>query len=296
MPPKHSYKKKSPVSKNVETSRDVEGNTNSSTSKQPNQLISWFFTYNNYKEEEIEILETRFKEICKQYVFQKEIGEQGTPHLQGVIFLKRKMRYSEFNLPVQIHWEKVIDKKSAIAYCSKDDTRIPNTEPYEYPPIAKLITLKPEDLYPFQAKIEELCMIPVDQRSRDINVVYDPIGCVGKTEFCKYMFKRHKCVIFTGGQMKDVSRVLALEVKAGRNLNEHTIMYFNIPKKGYLCTRSLECVKDGLITSVKNDSCTLVFNKPHVWVFTNELPDLTKLTEDKWILWKIENNDLVRFN
>ena len=39
------------------------------------------------------------------YAFQEETGEQGTPHLQGIISLKKKMRDTEFNLPSKIHWE-----------------------------------------------------------------------------------------------------------------------------------------------------------------------------------------------
>jgi len=58
--------------------------------KRENQLTNWFFTFNNYTADDILLLETKFKTICKKYVFQEEIGLKcGTPHLQGSIHLKK---------------------------------------------------------------------------------------------------------------------------------------------------------------------------------------------------------------
>lgn len=63
-------------------------NTNKTSPPQPNQLKNWFFTFNNYTEADIEILESKFKKICKKYLFQKEIGHNNKiPHLQGNITL-----------------------------------------------------------------------------------------------------------------------------------------------------------------------------------------------------------------
>lgn len=78
------------------------GNTNTKSSqyKQGNQRINWCFTYNNYEKNEIYKITERLNEISKQYVFQEETGENGTPHLQGVISLKKRMRWSEFKLPL----------------------------------------------------------------------------------------------------------------------------------------------------------------------------------------------------
>ena len=52
--------------------------------------IHHFFTYNNYDRSIIPVLIEAFNHLCYMYAFQEETGEQGTPHLQGIISLKRK--------------------------------------------------------------------------------------------------------------------------------------------------------------------------------------------------------------
>lgn len=117
----------------LETLEISEGNTNiPPKSKQCTQLMHWCFTWNNYVPADIETLETLFKFICHKYCFQEETGENGTKHLQGVISLKKKMRWTEFGLPKQIHWEKCKCLTAAYKYCSKDDTRTGNVYTLNY--------------------------------------------------------------------------------------------------------------------------------------------------------------------
>ena len=102
------------------------GNTispSSSSQPQPLQYIHHTFTYNNYGIEAIEILRALFNHIGYDYVFQQERGESGTPHLQGVVSLKKKMRWTEFGLPKDIHWEKVKHVPLCYEYCSRPNKR-----------------------------------------------------------------------------------------------------------------------------------------------------------------------------
>ena len=57
---------------------NVIDNTNqlSAPEKQCMQLKYWFFTWNNYEEDSIEILETKFNTICQKYIFEKKVGSQ----------------------------------------------------------------------------------------------------------------------------------------------------------------------------------------------------------------------------
>lgn len=95
-----------------------EGNTDSLLPKSAHR--NWFFTLNNYREVDIENL----KKQTGSYVFQEELSKSGTRHLQGVIIFKsaRKLRLLK-KINERIHWEVCKNKKLAMKYCSKLDTR-----------------------------------------------------------------------------------------------------------------------------------------------------------------------------
>lgn len=75
---------------------------------------------NNYTEEEVELL--RQSQGHKYLVFGKEVGEKGTPHLQGYVFwptLKSLKQMSKFL--ERAHWEPQRGSfEQAIEYCKKD--------------------------------------------------------------------------------------------------------------------------------------------------------------------------------
>jgi len=81
---------------------------------------AWCWTLNNPTEEEI----ASIKDLEVKYlIFGNEVGENGTPHLQGyVVFLNPvTLAQAKGRLSTRVHLEK--PKGSAaqnIAYCSKD--------------------------------------------------------------------------------------------------------------------------------------------------------------------------------
>ena len=72
--------------------------------------IHHFFTWNNYPENWIDLIVPVFKDFnmakCR---IQTEVGESGTPHLQGVVTFREKIRDTSLKLPKTIHWEPVFD-------------------------------------------------------------------------------------------------------------------------------------------------------------------------------------------
>jgi len=59
------------------------------------------------------------------------VGEKGTPHLQGTIYLKKKERASAMKkIDQKIHWEATKSVSASIAYCNKKDTAIGNVYSY----------------------------------------------------------------------------------------------------------------------------------------------------------------------
>jgi hypothetical protein len=52
--------------------------------------------------------------------------------------------------------------------------------------------------------------------------------------------------------------------------------------RGNKVYEAIESLKDGIITSQKYRGKTIVFNSPHVVVFSNREPDRKKLSADRW--------------
>lgn len=272
-------------SQTPKTTKVVEKKVN----KQGKQLKRWFFTFNNYLPADIDILETRFKQICEKYIFQEEMGENGTKHLQGCIFLKKKMRWSEFfNKDYnQLHWEEVRNEKASIEYCQKEETCIGKTYKWGFPRELEII----EHLWPWQQDIYIKCLNEPNKRS--IIWIYDPDGNNGKTALCKFLTVKANAISATSGSAKDIACILAMCVKNGRNLNELTTFIFHYARTSeHISYKAIESVKDGYITSTKYESGTMVFNCPHCLVFSNELPEVDKLTHDRWEVYYIYEKTL----
>lgn len=86
---------------------------------------AWCFTLNNYTVEDISQIQ-RFGGIL---VMQEEMGEKGTPHLQGVIRFNEKKSFGQMRdlgafLSKPWHLEVCKNWIASRQYCSKESTRI----------------------------------------------------------------------------------------------------------------------------------------------------------------------------
>lgn len=90
---------------------------------------NWCFTLNNYTNEEV----ADTKELnCKFMSFQEEVGESGTPHLQGYVVFSSSHRLSKVSkLIPRAHWTTMYSTPAkCIDYTTKEDTRLPGTVPF----------------------------------------------------------------------------------------------------------------------------------------------------------------------
>lgn len=266
--------------------------------KQISPAKRWAFTLNNYTDPEILLIENEIKKSCSIGFFNKEVGESGTPHLQGYVEFKFKCRPKNL-FPERVHWEKAAGSRdSNMEYCSKDCLETQRMT-FEHGVKRKIPLRVFTELRPWQASVVNLIQSDWEsQEDRGIHWVCDVDGCQGKTQFCKYLTTKYKqVIIITGGAYKDIAQILAAFNESETNdLNDDTVIIFNIPReadeKGLISYKALESLKDGLITSVKYESTTMVFNSPSVWVFSNEMPSIEKLSVDRWNIYTINNLQL----
>lgn len=260
--------------------------------KQGNQLLRWFFTFNNYVPSDIEILETCFNKICKRYIFQEETGEKtGTRHLQGCIELWKKMRWSEFGLSKKIRWEKTRNKNAAEEYCAKTLTRTGKTfvKGIHIPVPVETIT----ELYPFQKDLLEICTSkPLPGK---IHWVYDEKGQIGKTAFVRYMNIKHKVPFCYGGKQADIIN-LAFNNKKYLTSTDKPCFIYNFGRdveREKISYASMEALSDGCIANTKFEAGCFVFNCPNIIVLSNTYPLFKKMTSKRWMLYTVDDNGLI---
>lgn len=280
--------KKSPENRDFRDVKSVEpGNTNKAP-RQENQLKSWFFTFNNFtRPDDIEILETVFKKICYKYIFEVEVGEEGTEHLQGVIFLKNKMRWSEFKLSDKIHWEGTKNNEKAIKYCQKDYQEGKTKEIFFFGMKLKkpLKLISPDRLY--QKEILEI--ISKEPDDRKIHWFYEDIGNVGKSQFTKYLVNKYDAIFIDEGKKADL---MNHTLTAYQNDNDLSLFIIDIPRDNFnkVSYKSLEAIKNGMIYSPKYEGGQCLFNSPHIIIFCNYPPETSKLSLDRWDIREIQKD------
>lgn len=264
---------------------DELGNTESSSSCvnnkiDNNQHIYWCFTYNNYSLEQCELLFGALKSICDWIVFQEEVGERGTQHLQGTIKLKKRTRLSNLKkIDGNIHWEVTKQITASVAYCSRKNKRCGKLFTHGFT-IDKQITVSE----PYGWQLEVMKIIKNKPDNRSIYWFYDKKGNIGKTTLCKYLVVKHNAIMLCG-KSNDMYHMLS-------KFNDPTLICVDIPRSSneYINYGAIEQIKNGLVFSGKYEGSQLVFDCPHVIVFSNELPDTDKMSIDRWKIFNINKN------
>jgi hypothetical protein len=111
---------------------------------------------------------------------------------------------------------------------------------------------------------------------RSVYWMYDESGGAGKSFMSGYLQTHHNAFIISGGKVADIAHAY----------DEQPVVVFDLPRTlADHCDHIysvIESLKNGCIFSGKYESRTKTFETPHVIVFANFKPDLTKLSEDRW--------------
>ncbi len=282
------------IQNSVDSVEDV-GNTKTSSlvkKKQINACSNWVFTYNNYTNDDIVLIVNTFDSLGK-YVFQREIGESGTPHLQGCLKLNKRARPTSFNLPKQIHWEPCRSWNHSVKYCSKIESRVGETQPYTNLRLPReIVKMTYAMLREDQKQIADMFMDPEDSLfGRKIHWFWESTGGWGKSILTKYFIDSHKLSCMTiANKTADAFFQIAKYVE--ENGEGPDVIICDIPRSSleYINYQAMEKIKDGCFSSGKYECCEVRINSPHIICFANEPPDTSKLSKDRWVVRLCDKN------
>lgn len=277
--------------------RQAPGNTKTGAK----EYRSLTFTYNNPKKgEKDRLLEWLKSRKNMSYIFQEETGEEGTPHLQGVFKSKNSIKFDTLKAKFpKIHWEVTKSWEKSIKYCSKEDTR--TGEVYKSDDIK--ITIKKKikspldgkELYSYQRKV--LKILKTEPDDRKIYWFFEETGNVGKSALVKHIYLTFKDrVVIATGKGNDVRNQINMHVNGNPKLDvpgkdlDIAILDISRTTEDYVSYEVIEQIKNGLLYSGKYEGGVCCFNSPHVIIFANFEPKRDTLSEDRWEIYKIDDD------
>lgn len=276
---------------NLAHSAREKGNTIPSREKRCTPSKFWCFTLNNWTQEQLEHLKRVFKESKCAWIAGFEVGEKGTPHIQGYVEFTKRVRPSEAIKIPQIHWE--MRKGTSVQardYCIKDGDYIGNMiiPPKAIDPMEGLTP------YDWQREIidmtKEFC-----KDKRHIYWYWEKNGDKGKTTLAKHIVMTDPCTLYVTGKANDIKCAIADWIKEGKFLKT-CIFYYTKSNEHFVSYQALEEVKDGLFFSTKFESRMVCYNTPHIIVFANFPPEKDKMGQNRFIVKNLGGPDLLELS
>lgn len=238
------------------------------------------FTLNNYTDEQVAWC-TSYSTLdnVTRMTVSKEVGESGTPHLQGCITWRSNKTLVACKKLLHAHWTKADSPDEAHAYPIKADSEVIVQVNNKKRGWAKSLWATRrqtgesiETLRPWQHKLYLEMLEDADDRK--IIWYYDETGGSGKTTMARHMITMGGFYC-ENGKTADVVYAYA----------NQRIIVVDIARstKGRVNYDVIEMLKDGMMFSAKWRSHTKIRNEPaHLVVMSNFLPDKSKMSMDRW--------------
>jgi hypothetical protein len=261
-----------------------------------NPVYTWDFTLPLSSGKTATELMEWMKEHCKRWAFQLERSESGYEHYQGRVSLKKKVRKIYGTIDKTAHWSPTSSECNSgpnfYDYVTKEDTRIGG--PWTDKDQDKEEVYIPEffrdvKLYPFQQQLLDLSLQSDD---RSINMIVDSKGNMGKSKLADYAELYHDAIDLP--VVNDSEKLLATmcNICMDKKLRKTGPIFMDLPRamskkdlSGFMS--AAELIKKGKLYDLRHKTKSWRIEPPQIWVFTNQYPDLTKLSNDRWKIWKL---------
>lgn len=288
------------------------------TLPQMSRAKHWCFTLNNFTAQDIDRIAAIEDEV-EYLIYGKEVGASGTPHLQGFVSFKERLRRNQVVAKVgQAHFTVARNIHHSIEYCKKEGDYVEigvapkgpgrrnDLEAFkqavkegqfchrilreEHSEIYKKYhrfcidyvndnipsrVVPTHPLYDWQATLWHDLSLTADDRK--IVFCVDLDGNTGKSWFCQHYCAFHdNAQIVLPGKVADMSYMLDPTAR---------VVFLDCPrsKQGeFIQYDFLEHIKNGLVFSGKYESRMKTLGSVHVVVMTNERPDMSKLSADRY--------------
>lgn len=285
-------------------------------------MRKWVFTINNPTVEFIDL--ENVPSDVRYMVYQKEAGASGTVHFQGYVELRKPQRMSWMKKWLgEGHFEHMRSNRNAArAYCMKEESRIAG--PFEYgtwiggdavrtsasvkdamegKSLEEIMVDDPEsycrhkgvlkkarslfykrkfcekysvlDLNRWQTSIMDI--VNGEPNDREVIWCSGNRGGEGKTTFGQYLVAKHGAFMFNGGRNEDITfaydyeRIVVMDIARCQDVRYDLIEHF----------------KDGVLFNQKYESHVMYFCPIHLIVLTNVLPDYSKISPDRIVLFEL---------
>lgn len=280
-----------------------------------NNTKYWAFTWEtNVSQKQLppEVKLKRFLNRITDYcVFQLECGTVANKnHYQGAFVLSgtrvsKKQLLDLFQQTFRnvsgLTLSKIYDKKAAMEYASKQDTRVKGPfyvgqkEKFSEKFAAMILRPWQKQLYEFVLANRENPVI----RERKIIWIEDNLGCTGKSKFQKWLRLGQKSISARKLPVSTVERLISAVTKLTQQEVIDLLMINLTKSRGQDQSMpdmfaTIEDVKDGFIVDTMYGKYSeAIFDPPIIMIFTNEKLDdhLVSLSPDWWLRLHI-NSDL----
>lgn len=253
---------------------------------------AWCLTINNYNDQLYEDMKKDFPiDTQTQVVLGREVGANGTPHLQCCIKYQNPRSFGDMKKKYPTaHIEKCNNWAASVTYCKKEGNFYTNI----------VVTINAEQQYnqymqrtfsnvqwrPWQQELINL--LQTEPSERKVYWYWEQTGNTGKTFLAKYIDWKYNAIIANGKQgdvFNQYKSFLETEKKQPK------VAIIDIPRshQDYVCYSTLEKIKDGLVYSGKYEGGKLRLIPHHLIIFANFEPDEEKLSNDRWSIHEIQH-------